>query len=110
MCTYQLSSKSPLKKKIRVILHEMYIVINVLIINFPECVEVKWLPHYRTINIVLKKVKSVLMAVSIFTKEEPIQYRSVARKRNITKNKNIFNFYYLSHMMNEMNYEHTLSP
>lgn len=63
---YKLFSKSPKKENI---LHEIQAVINDPILKIPECIEVRWLSHYRIVNAVFRTLKSIIMACEHIHKE-----------------------------------------
>lgn len=56
---YKLFSKSPKKENI---LHEIQAVINDPILKIPECIEVRWLSHYRIVNAVFRSFNSIVIA------------------------------------------------
>lgn len=56
---YKLFSKSPKRENI---LHEIQAVINDPILKIPECIEVRWLSHYKIVNAVFRSLKSIMMA------------------------------------------------
>lgn len=56
---YKLFSKSPKRENI---LHEIQAVINDPILKVPECIEVRWLSHYKIVNAVFRSLKSIMMA------------------------------------------------
>lgn len=63
---YKLFSKSPKKENI---LHEIQAVVNDPVLKIPECIEVRWLSHYKIVNAVLRCLKSILMACEHIHKE-----------------------------------------
>ena len=56
---YKLFSKSPKRENI---LHEIQSVINDPILKVPECIEVRWLSHYRIVNAVKRSYRSIVIA------------------------------------------------